>query len=95
MATPTQGRSGTAPQGATPQAANRTLHARDRHELEVESGIHPDVVAERGAFTCPDRKTARLLGFSKSQQEIIDVAAGNLAMMLTVHARTAPPPSCK
>ncbi len=87
MATSTPGQSGTAPQRsyATSHAGNRTLHARDRHELEVESGIHPDVIAERGTFTCPDRKTARLLGFSKSQQEVIDVAAGNLALIQPVH----------
>lgn len=86
MAAPTQGRSGGSATGTTPHVGSRSLHARDRHELEIESGIHQDVIAERGAFTCPDRKTARLLGFSKSQQEIIDAAAGNLAMMLPVHA---------
>lgn len=39
-----------------------------RHMLEVESGIDPDVISERGYFTATTKVELARLGFPKSQQ---------------------------
>lgn len=52
-----------------PQQQTDPLHPHHRHMLEVESGIDPDVIAERGYYTITKKVDAELLGYSDKQRK--------------------------
>ncbi len=56
-----------------------SLHSQHRHELEVGSGISPEVIAARGAYTATTQAELRALGFA-------DYQALAPALVLPIHS---------